>query len=409
MAGLSLTRRDLLKNAGKAGLTLAAAQAMSPFGFSMDRANDVPAIKVGILHSLSGFNASFEAPLRDMELMAIDEINDKGGILGRRIEALTEDPASQFVRGYPEKAQKLLLEDKVAAVFGCWTSVSRKNVLPVFEQNNGLLFYPVAYEGHEFSKNVIYTGTTPNQQALAAVDWLMSKEGGEKKRFYLLGSDYIYPRFANLLIAKYLQTKGVAAAAEKYTPLGHRDYQTVVQDIKAKEPDVILSTLNGDSNLSFFNELAAAGITADTIPVCSLLEEEYLSGLDPAKVQGHLAAASYFQSVATPQNKEFVKRFRDKYGKDRTINAPMEAAYFQVYLWKQAVEKAKSTDVDKVLEAIRGQEIDAPGGKVKADENNNHTWKHFRIGKITQDRQFEIVFESKEWIPPDPYPALLKQ
>jgi urea transport system substrate-binding protein len=411
MAGI-LTRRELLKTAGKAGLSLAAAQTMSPFAFSVDRAKDIPTIKVGILHSLSGFVASLEAPLRDAELMAIDEINQKGGVLAKRIEAVIEDPQSNFSKGFPEKAQKLLSEDKVAAVFGCWTSASRKSVLPVFEQNNGLLFYPAAYEGCENSKNVIYTGSTPNQLALAAVDWLLSKEGGEKRKFYLLGSDYIYPRVANLLISKYLRTKGLAPVAEKYTPLGHRDYQAVVADIKANKPDVILSTLNslGGGESSFFNELAAAGITANTVPVCSLLaEEECLSGLDPAKVQGHLAAASYFQSVATPQNKEFVKRFRDKYGKDRAITASMEAAYFQVYLWKQAVQKAKSTDPDKVLEAIRGQEVDAPGGKVKLDEINNHTWKRFRIGKITKDRQLNIVFESKEWIPPDPYPELLNQ
>jgi urea transport system substrate-binding protein len=301
----------------------------------------------------------------------------------------------------------------VAAVFGCWTSASRKNVLLVLEQDNGLLFYPVSYEGNEYSKNIIYTGTIPNQHALAAVDWFLSKEGGEKKKFYLVGSDYIYPRTVNLIITKYLNTKGLQVVAEKYTPLRHRDYQAIVADIKATQPDVILSSLvslgDGDSNQSFFNELAAAGIKAETVPVCSLLsEEEFLPGLDATQVQGNVVAASYFQSVATPKNAAFVKRVQEKYGKDRAVTATMETAYSQVYLWKQAVEQARSTEVDKVLEAIRGQEFNTPEGKIKVDDQNHHTWKPIRIGKITQDRQFEIVFESKEWIPPDPYPVPLR-
>jgi urea transport system substrate-binding protein len=414
MSKLTLTRRELLERAGKAGLTLAAAQALLPRAFSGDRAPELIRIKVGILHSLTGIMANSESPLKDAELLAIEEINENGGVLGKRVEAVIEDPQSKFTDVFPEKAKELLLKDKVAAVFGCWTSVSRKNVLPVVENNNGLLFYPAAYEGVEHSKNVIYTGSTPNQLALAAVEWFLSREGGEKRKFYLLGSDYIYPRTVNLLIVKYLNTKGLQIVAEKYTPLGYLDYKAVVEDIKAKKPDVILSTLvslsGSDSNPVFFNELAAAGITADMVPVCSLQpEEESLSGLDPAKVQGHFVAASYFQSIPTPKNQQFVNRFGKKYGKERTVTAAMQTAYFQVYLWKQAVERAKSTDVERVLETIRGQEFDAPEGKVQVDRNNNHTWKRFRVGKMTKDRQLEIVFESQECIAPDPYPELLKQ
>ena len=248
--------------------------------------------------------------------MAIDEINAAGGLLGKKIEPIVEDPESKFTDVFPEKAKKLLLKDKVPVVFGCWTSVSRKNVLPVFEENDGLLFYPVQYEGNESSKNVVYTGAAPNQQILPAVEWLLSKAGGEKKKFYLLGSDYIFPRTANLIIVKYLESKGMKPVAEKYTPLGHLEYQNIVQDIKKEDPDVIFSTINGDSNVNFYNELAAQGITADKCPVVAVsVGEDELRGLDPAKVKGHLAAWNYFQSIDTPVNKEFVKKFKEKYGK----------------------------------------------------------------------------------------------
>ena len=314
-----MTRRDMLKAVGKTGALLAAAKALSPFALSgcNSASSSGNTIKVGILHSLTGTMAISETSLKDVELMAIEEINAKGGVLGKKIEPIIEDPESKFTDVFPEKAKKLLLRDNVAAVFGCWTSVSRKNVLPVFEENNGLLFYPVQYEGNESSKNVVYTGAAPNQQILPAVEWLMGKSGGGKKRFYLLGSDYIFPRTANLIIVKYLESKGLQAVAEKYTPLGHLDYANVVQDIKKAEPDVIFSTINGDSNVNFYNELAAQGITADKVPVVAVsVGEDELRGLDPAKVKGHLAAWNYFQTVNTPANKEFVKKFQGKYGKD---------------------------------------------------------------------------------------------
>jgi urea transport system substrate-binding protein len=403
------TRREFLKKAGGAGLTLAAAQALAPFaltGCAKGPAGN--AIKVGILHSLTGTMAISETSLRDVELMAIEEINSAGGVLGKKIEPVVEDPESKFTDVFPEKAKKLLLRDKVACVFGCWTSVSRKNVLPVFEENNGLLFYPVQYEGNECSPNVVYTGAAPNQQILPAVDWLLGKEGGNKKKFYLLGSDYIFPRTANLIIVKYLESKGMKPVAEKYTPLGHKDYATYVQDIKKEQPDVIFSTINGDSNVNFYNELANAGITADQIPVVAVsVGEDELRGLDPAKVKGHLAAWNYFQSIDTPKNKEFVKKFQAKYGADRVTDDPIEAAYFMVYFWKLAVEKAGTTDVPKVQAALRsGIEFDAPGGRVKLDPKTQHTYKYFRMGKTRDDKQFDVVYTSPEPIEPEPYPQV---
>src|SRR5437016_4873832 len=262
----TLTRREVLKKAGKTSLLLAAGSALSPFMLSGCAPSGTAAksgggsgdtIKVGILHSLTGTMAISETSLKDVELMAISEINEKGGVLGKQIDAIVEDPESKFTDVFPEKAKKLLLKDKVAAVFGCWTSVSRKNVLPVFEENNGLLFYPVQYEGNECSKNVVYTGAAPNQQILPAVEWLMSKAGGEKKKFYLLGTDYVFPRTANFIIVKYLESKGMAAIAEKYTPFGHLDYANLVQDIKKSGADVVFSTINGDSNINFYKEMGS--------------------------------------------------------------------------------------------------------------------------------------------------------
>ncbi len=367
-------------------------------------------VKVGILHSLTGTMAISETSLNKVELMAIEEINAAGGVLGKKIVPVVEDPESKFTDVFPEKAKKLLLNDKVAAVFGCWTSVSRKNVLPVFEKNNGLLFYPVQYEGNECSHNVVYTGAAPNQQILPAVDWLLSKEGGAKKKFYLLGSDYVFPRTANLIIKKYLESKGLKEVADEYTPLGHTEYSAVVQKIKSAEPDVIFSTINGDSNINFYKELQAQGITADKVPVVAVsVGEDELRGLNPDQVKGHLAAWNYFQSITTPKNKEFIEKFR-KFTKDPTqvTDDPIEAAYIGVYFWKSAVEKAKSFDVPKVQAAIQegGIEFDAPGGKVKLDPKTQHTYKYFYMGKIRDDKQFDIVFSSKGLIEPEPYPQI---
>jgi urea transport system substrate-binding protein len=411
-----MTRREMLKQASKTSLLLASAGALSPFwlsgcaksGSGGGGGTSGDKIKVGILHSLTGTMAISETSLKDVELMAIEEINAKGGVLGKKVEAIVEDPESKFTDVFPEKARKLLLRDKVACVFGCWTSVSRKNVLPVFEENNGLLFYPVQYEGNECSKNVVYTGAAPNQQILPAVEWLMSKEGGEKKKFYLLGSDYVFPRTANLIIVRYLKSKGLEPVDEKYTPLGHREYANVVQSIKTANPDVIFSTINGDSNTNFYNELQSQGITADKIPVVAVsVGEDELRTLDPSKVKGHLAAWNYYQSIDAPKNKEFVANFR-KFCKDETrvTDDPIEAAYMMVYFWKMAVEKAGSTDVDKVREAFKSNiEFDAPGGKVKLDPKTQHTYKPFLMGKIRDDKQFDIVHKTA-LIEPVPYPEV---
>ncbi len=403
-----LTRREMLARTSKTGLLLAASSALSPFVLSgCSGSGEGDKIKVGILHSLTGTMAISEKSLKDVELMAIDEINGKGGVLGKKIEPVVEDPESKFTDVFPEKAKKLLLKDKVACVFGCWTSVSRKNVLPVFEDNNGLLFYPVQYEGNECSKNVVYTGAAPNQQILPAVEWLMSKEGGSKKNFYLLGSDYIFPRTANLIIVKYLESKGLKPVAEKYTKLGHTEYANVVQEIKKADPDVIFSTINGDSNINFYNELAGQGITAEKMPVVAVsVGEDELRGLDPSKVKGHLAAWNYFQSIKAPSNETFVKAFKAKYGEDRVTDDPIEAAYMMVYFWKMAVEKAGSIEVDKVREAFKSNiEFDAPGGKVKLDPKTQHTYKPFLMGKIRDDKQFDVVYKT-DLIAPDPYPAV---
>jgi urea transport system substrate-binding protein len=385
------------------------AGALAPVTLSgCTRSAGVPPIKVGLLHSQTGTMAISETSLRDTGVMAIEEINAAGGVLGRMIEPVIEDTRSRFTDLFPKKARKLLAQDKVAAIFGCWTSASRKAVLPVLEEHDGLLFYPVQYEGNESSPNVIYTGAAPNQQILPAIEWLLSPAGGSRKRFYLIGSDYVFPRTANFIIVKYLQSRGLSAAGESYTPLGHRDFSKPIQDLKKANPDVIINTINGDSNISFYDELATQGITADMIPVVATsVGEDELRNMLPSRVKGHLAAWNYFQSIDTPRNKEFVSRFQEERGWDRVTSDPMEAAYFQIYLWKLAVEKAGDFGVDKVREALRsGIEYDAPGGKVKVDPKTQHTFKRFRIGKVRDDRQFDIIYEAPDWTEPDPYPQV---
>jgi urea transport system substrate-binding protein len=349
-----------------------------------------------------------ETSLRDAEILAIEEINSAGGVLGKQVEAVVEDPKSRSTDLFAKKARRLLLEENVVVVFGCWTSSSRKSVLPVFEEHNGLLFYAVQYEGNESSPNVIYSGAAPNQQILPAIEWLLSPAGGSKKRFYLVGSDYIFPRTANLIIVKYLQSRGLQIVGEKYEPLGQKDYKNLVEAIKKTSPDVVFSTINGSSNLYFFNELAGQGITAEQFPVVSVsVGEDELRGLLPSKVTGHLAAWCYFQSLDTPANKEFVHKFKQEYGWDRVTDDPIEAAYSQVFLWKTAVEKAGSTEADKVRSALRGGiEFEAPSGRIRVDPKTQHTFKRFRMGKVRPDRQFDIVYESPEWIEPDPYPQV---
>ncbi len=358
-------------------------------------------IKVGVLHSLSGTMAISEVSLHDVVLMAIDEINAEGGLLGgRKVVPIVEDPASDWPT-FAEKAKKLILRDKVCSVFGCWTSASRKAVLPVFEKYNHLLWYPVQYEGNECSKNVIYSGATPNQQTSPAVTWLI-KQG--RKRFYLLGSDYVFPRTTNMIIKAQLKAEGGVLVAEEYTPLGHMEYSTVVNKIKAAKPDVIFNTINGDSNVAFFKQLRDAGITARDIPVMSVsIAEDELRGIGGELTEGHYAVWNYFQSMDTPENKVFVENFKARYGQDRVTDDPIEAQYINVKMWAKAVEKAGSTDVDAIREAARGLEMIAPEGVVRLDPATQHYWKIVQIGQIMRNGQFKIVWSTPGPVRPKPW------
>ena len=374
-------------------------------------------IKVGVLHSLSGTMAISETVLKDTVLMAIDDINAKGGVMGKKLEPVVVDPASNWPL-FAEKAKQLITQDKVAVVFGCWTSVSRKSVLPVFEQNNGLLFYPVQYEGEELSKNVFYTGAAPNQQAIPAVEYLMSKEGGGAKRFVLLGTDYVYPRTTNKILRAFLKSKGVKDSdiMETYTPFGHSDYQTIVADVKKFSTGgktAVISTINGDSNVPFYKELGNAGLKAKDVPVVAFsVGEEELRGVDTKPLVGHLAAWNYFMSVKNPTNTAFIKQWSD-YAKAKNIaghkdkpltNDPMEATWVGIHMWKQAVEKAKSTDTDKVIAAMAGQTFTAPDGfSVKMDEKNHHLHKPVMVGEIKADGQFSVVWKTKGPIKAQPW------
>lgn len=357
-------------------------------------------IKVGILHSLSGTMAISEVSVKDAEMLAIEEINAAGGVLGKQIEPVIEDGASDWPT-FAEKAGKLLQQDKVAAVFGGWTSASRKAMLPVFEQNKGLLFYPVQYEGLESSPNIFYTGATTNQQIVPSVTWLLENRG---KTFYLLGSDYVFPKTANQVIKAQLAAEGGEVVGEEYTPLGHTDYSTIISKIKAAKPDVVYNTLNGDSNVAFFKQLKDAGITSEQMTTLSVsVAEEEIRGIGADVLKGHLASWNYYQTTDTPENKTFVEKYKEKYGADRVTADPIEAGYVAVYLWKAAVEKTGSTDVEKVREAAKGLEFDAPEGKVTVDGENQHIYKTVRIGEVQEDGQFKELWNSGSPVKPDPY------
>src|SRR6476620_3677785 len=356
-------------------------------------------IKVGILHSLSGTMAISETTLKDTVLMMIDQQNKKGGLLGKKLEAVVVDPASNWPL-FAEKAAQLLEKDKVAVVFGCWTSVSRKSVLPVFEKDNGLLFYPVQYEGEESSKNVIYTGAAPNQQAIPAVDYLMKDVG--VKRWVLEGTDYVYPRTTNKILEAYLLSKGVAAAdiSINYTPFGHSDWQTRVAAIKrfgsAGKKTAVVSTINGDANVPFYKELGNQKISAEDIPVVAFsVGEEELSGLDTKPLLGHLAAWNYFESIKTPANKAFIDQWHAfKKNEKAVTNDPMEAHVIGFAMWVKAVEKAKSTDPDKVIDALPGIEAPNLTGGVSKMLPNHHITKPVFIGEVRADGQFDVVWKT---------------
>jgi urea transport system substrate-binding protein len=390
-----------------AGLAFAATAALSPA-----KAEDT--IKVGILHSLSGTMAISETTLKDVMLMLIDEQNKKGGLLGKKLEAVVVDPASNWPL-FAEKARELISKDKVSVVFGCWTSVSRKSVLPVFKELNSILFYPVQFEGEEGERNVFYTGAAPNQQAIPAVDYLMSKDGGSVKRWVLEGTDYVYPRTTNKILEAYLKSKGVKDEdiMINYTPFGFSDWQTEVTKIKAfgsaGKKTAVVSTVNGDANVPFYKELGNQGIKATDIPVMAFsVGEEELAGLDTKPLVGHLAAWNYFESIKTPANATFIKEWH-AFTKNpkRTTNDPMEAHYIGFNMWVKAVEKAKSTDPDKVIAALPGIKQANLTGGVSEMLPNHYITKPVFIGEIRADGQFDVVWKTKGLVKGDAWSPYL--
>ena len=395
---MSFTRRALIGGAALAtALTLGGMPA---------RAQET--IKVGILHSLSGTMAISETTLKDVMLMLIEEQNKKGGLLGKKLEAVVVDPASNWPL-FAEKARELITQHKVSAVFGCWTSVSRKSVLPVFKELNSILFYPVQYEGEESERNVFYTGAAPNQQAIPAVDYLMSKDGGEVKRWVLAGTDYVYPRTTNKILEAYLLAKGVKKEdiMINYTPFGHSDWQTIVADIKkfgtAGKKTAVVSTINGDANVPFYKELANAGVKATDIPVVAFsVGEEELAGVDTKNLVGHLAAWNYFQSVKNPANEKFIADWK-AFTKNpkRVTNDPMEAHVIGFAMWVKAVEKVKSIEPDKVIDALPGIEAPNLTGGISKMLPNHHITKPVLIGEIRADGQFDVVWQTKDLVPGD--------
>ncbi|CAG2149699.1 Aliphatic amidase expression-regulating protein [Cupriavidus campinensis] len=402
-----MKRRDMLK--------LSAVAAAAMIGTSPLLAQSKDPIKVGILHSLSGTMAISETSLKDVALMTIDEINKSGGVLGRKLEPVVVDPASNWPL-FAEKARQLITQDKVAVTFGCWTSVSRKSVLPVYEELNSLLFYPVQYEGEEMSKNVFYTGAAPNQQAIPAVEYLMSKEGGGAKRFFLLGTDYVYPRTTNKILRAFLKSKGVADKdiEEVYTPFGHSDYQTIVANIKKFSQGgktAVISTINGDSNVPFYKELGNAGLKAKDVPVVAFsVGEEELRGIDTKPLVGHLAAWNYFMSVKNPENDAFKKQWAAWVkannlpgGDKRVTNDPMEATYVGIHMWAQAVKKAGTTDADKVRQAMYGQTFKSPDGFTLTMGENHHLYKPVMIGEVKGDGQFSVVWKTAKPVRAQPW------
>ena len=395
-------REFLIMGSAMAGsVLLKSCASPSTDGGSTDGA-DGDAIKVGILHSLSGTMAISEKSVVDAELLAIEEINAAGGVLGKQIKPITEDGASDWPT-FNEKAKKLIDQDKVVTVFGCWTSASRKQVLPTFESKNHMLWYPVQYEGQECSKNVFYSGAAPNQQIEPSVDWLLEKYKGQD--FFLVGSDYVFPRTANNIIKAQLEAKGAKHVGEDYLPLGNTEVTPIISKIKKELPNggVIYNTLNGDSNVAFFKQLQGAGMGPDKYPVMSVsIAEEEVQAIGVDFLKGHYAAWNYFQTVDTPESKKFVDAFKAKYGADRVVNDPMEAAYIMVYIWKQAVEKAGTADdLEAVRAAAVGQTFDAPEGKVTMNANH-HLSKTVRIGQVRDDGLFEIVNSTPA--PVDPLP-----
>jgi urea transport system substrate-binding protein len=363
---------------------------------------DLPPIRVGILHSLTGTMAMSETPVTEAVRMSIEEINASGGLLGgRRVEPILADGRSDWAT-FARESRRLISQEKVSAVFGCWTSASRKTVRPVFEELNGLLFYPVQYEGLEESPNIIYLGAAPNQQIIPAVKWAFDNLG---KHFYLVGSDYVFPRAANAVIGDQVKALGGTILGEDYIPLGRTDVGPIVARIVAAHPDVILNTINGDTNVAFFRALRAAGISPKVIPTISFsIGESELPALDPATCVGDYAVWNYFQTLDGPRNEAFVQAFRARYGAQRVVSDPMEAAYCAVKLWAQAVEDAGTEDTESVRRTILDQSMAAPEGVILIDPETQHAWRPVRVGRIRADGQFDIVWDSHRPVRPQPFP-----
>ena len=406
-SGSPILRRRFLAG----GAALAAVVVLSACGAKTDAAGsssdkaakiDVSGdtVKVGLLNSLSGTMAISEVTVRNSLLLAIDEINASGGVLGKKIKPISEDGAYDWPP-FAEKAAKLIKEDEVAATFGCWTSASRKAVKPVYEKNRSLLFYPVQYEGLEQSPYIFYTGATTNQQIVPALDYLKSQG---KKTLYLVGSDYVFPRTANKEIKAYAEANGMTILGEDYAPLGSTEFSTIANKVKASKADAVFNTLNGDSNVAFFKEYTSAGLSAKTMPVVSVsIAEEEVKSIGSQYLADQLTAWNYYQTTPGAANEKFVAAYKAKYGEDKPTSDPMEAAYTSVYLWASMVEKAKSFDPEKVKAASDGITFDAPEGKVTVDGASQHIYKTARIGKIGTDGLITEVWNSGEPVKPDPF------
>jgi len=389
-------KRRLIKHA-----LLLGAFSLLPFSL-VSQVQAAETVKVGIIHSLTGTMAISEASVVDAEKLAIDEINASGGVLGKTIEPIVEDGASDWPT-FAEKARKLLENDHVVATFGAFTSASRKAVLPVFEHNKALLYYPTFYEGLEKSPAIIYTGAEASQQTLAAVSWLMANKG---KTVYLVGSDYIWPRTTNKLARASVTKQGGSIVGEDYLPLGNIEFSSVINKIKAAKPDIVLSTIVGGSNVAFYKQLKAAGIDSSNQTLMALaVTEEEVTGIGAENLTGFLTCMSYFQSLKNPVNEKFVAAFKARYGDKRVVGDPMAAAYTAVYLWKKAVEKAGSFDVPAVIAASSELTLDAPEGEVKVHKDNHHLWKRARIGTLNAQGQVDVIYESAP-IEPNPFPKL---
>jgi urea transport system substrate-binding protein len=389
-----------LKVLGAGGLLLLFLAGAAAWHFQRS-AHNQPPIKVGILHSMSGAMAISEKSMVDGELLAIEEINARGGLLGRRIDPVIADGKSDWPT-FAQQAERLIQQEHVNAIFGCWTSASRKNVKPVIERYKHLLIYPMAYEGLELSPYIIYTGAAPNQQIIPAVKWSFDKIG---KRFFLVGSDYVWPHSVNAIIKDELTALGAELLGEEYIFFGSSDVQRVIKAIVAAHPDVIISAVVGDSNIAFYKGLQQAGITSDTIPVVSVsIGEDELRKMPANEMAGNYCAWNYFQSISRPENEAFVKNFKARYGAERVTADVIESSYFSVLLWAQAVQECGTAEVHNVRDAMRGQSLDAPEGVVSIDPETQHTWRSFSVGKIRSDGQLDVVWTSQKPIRPVPYP-----